>query len=403
MPLYYCKIGSADGRIIEKEFEAANSVVLKQTLEEQGFFVFSVKKKPFQFLWETGAKRRRVDNKELLTFNQELLVLMKAGLPIIQVLDTILERGGKGKLIEVLVTVREEIKGGAALSDAMAKHPGAFSHLYVASVRAGERTGDLPLTIKRYTAFIKKAEAIKKKVISALMYPAILLTVASAAILLLLVYVVPSFSQVYADAGSQLPAPTQALISFTSWLKRYFLFIVVLSGFGIALFRRWGATHSGRYIIDGYKVKLPIFGDLHVKYSLTGFTRTLGTVIGSGIPIVESLKMSVGTLNNRVLERRLLDAVAKVEEGVSLSSAFEGAKIMPPIALRMIGVGETTGALEEMLSDISEYLEEEIEARLHILTTAIEPAIMIIMGVIIGVIILTMYLPIFKIAGTVGG
>jgi len=403
MPLYYCKIGSADGRIIEKEFEAANPAVLKQTLEEQGFFVFSVKKKPLQLLLERGSKRRRVDNKELLTFNQELLVLMKAGLPIIQALDTVLERGGRGKLHDVLTTVREEIKGGAALSDAMAKHPGAFSHLYVASVRAGERTGDLPLTIKRYTAFIKKAETIKKKVISAMLYPAILLTVAFAAILLLLVYVVPTFSQVYADSGSQLPAPTQMLITFTSFLKKYFLLLVALVIAGSIFFRKWSETHKGRYIVDAYKVRLPVFGDLYIKYSLTGFTRTLATVIGSGIPIVESLKMSVGTLNNRVLERRLLDAVAKVEEGVSLSNAFEAARIMPPIALRMIGVGETTGALEEMLSDISEYLEEEIEAKLHVLTTAIEPAIMIVMGVIIGVIILTMYLPIFRIAGTVGG
>lgn len=403
MPLYYCKIGSADGRIMEKEFEAASPVVLKQTLEEQGFFVFSVKKKPLQFLLERGSRRRRVDNKELLTFNQELLVLMKAGLPIIQALDTVLERGGKGKLIEVLTTVREDIKGGASLSDAMAKHPGAFSHLYVASVRAGERTGDLPLTIKRYTAFIKKAEAIKKKVIAALMYPAILMTVASAAIMLLLVYVVPTFSQVYADSGSQLPGPTLALITFTSWLKKYFLLIIALVVAGTIFFKRWSETHKGRYIVDGYKVKIPIFGALYVQYSLTGFTRTLATVIGSGIPIVESLRMSVGTLNNRVLERRLLEAVAKVEEGVSLSSAFEASKIMPSLAIRMIGVGETTGALEEMLSDISEYFEEEIEARLHVLTTAIEPAIMIVMGVIIGVIILTMYLPIFKIAGTVGG
>ncbi len=401
MPLYTCKIGSADGRIIEKEFEAASPAVLKQTLEEQGFFVFSVKKKPLQFLWDRGASRRRVDNKELLTFNQELLVLMKAGLPIIQALDTILERGGKGKLVEILATVREEIKGGSAFSDALAKHPGAFSHLYVASVLAGERTGDLPLTIRRYTAFIKKADAIRKKVIAALMYPAILMTVASAAITLLLVYVVPTFSQVYADAGSQLPAPTQALITFTSWLKRYFLVMIGLTMAGVALFRQWSKTHQGRYKVDAFKLKVPLFSDLYVRYSLTGFTRTLATVLGSGIPIVESLKMSVGTLNNRVLERRLLDAVAKIEEGVSLSKAFEGARVMPPLALRMIGVGETTGALEEMLNDISEYFEDEIEQRLQLLTTAIEPAIMVIMGIIIGVIILTMYLPIFKIAGTV--
>jgi len=403
MPLFSCKIGTTDGRILEKEIESVDPVMLRQTLEEQGFFVFSVKKKPLQFLWDSGIYRRKVDIKELLSFNQEFLVLMKAGLPIIQALDTILERGGKGKLVEILTGVREDIKGGASLSDALAKHPGAFSHLYVASVRAGERTGDLSLTIRRFTAFVKKNEAIKKKVVAALYYPAILLTVAFAAITLLLVYVVPTFSQIYADAGSQLPVPTQILMIFTNWLKRYFIVMVMLTIGGIALFRRWSATSNGRYLVDSWLLRIPLVNDLHVKYALTGFTRTLGTVIGSGIPIVESLRMSVGTLNNRVLERRMLDAVAKIEEGVSLSTAFEGTRIMPSLALRMIAVGETTGALEEMLSDISEYFEDEIEQRLHVLTTAIEPAIMIVMGIIIGVIILTMYLPIFKIAGAVGG
>jgi len=403
MPLFSCKLGTADGRILEKEIESVDPVMLKQTLEEQGFFVFSVKKKPLQFLWDSGIYRRKVDTKELLSFNQEFLVLMKAGLPIIQALDAILERGGKGKLVDILTGVREDIKGGASLSDALAKHPGAFSHLYVASVRAGERTGDLPLTIRRYTTFVKKAEAIKKKVGSALYYPAILITVAFAAITLLLVYVVPTFSQIYADAGSQLPVPTQILMSFTTWLKRYFIVMVMLAIGGAALFRRWSATSSGRYVVDSWLLRIPLVKDLHVKYALTGFTRTLATVIGSGIPIVESLRMSVGTLNNRVLERRMLDAVAKIEEGVSLSTAFEGTRIMPSLALRMIAVGETTGALEEMLSDISEYFEDEIEQRLHVLTTAIEPAIMIVMGIVIGVIILTMYLPIFKIAGAVGG
>jgi type IV pilus assembly protein PilC len=402
MPLFICKLGSADGRLIEKEFDAASPVMLKQSLEEQGFYVFSLKKKPFQFLFDQGGYRKKIDNRELLTFNQELLVLMKAGLPIIQTLDTILERGGKGKLVGILTTVREEIKGGASLSDALAKHPGAFSHLYVASVRAGERTGDLPLTIRRFTAFVKRAEAIRKKVISALLYPAILVTVAAVAITLLLVYVVPTFSQVYADSGAQLPGPTQVLISLTAVLRRYFLVFLAV-GFGaMFIFRQWAKTINGRYTIDGLKLRIPLFRELYSRYSLTSFTRTLSTVIGSGIPIVESLKMSVGTLNNRVLERRLLAAVAKVEEGVSLSAAFDGAKIMPPLALRMIGVGETTGSLEEMLTDVSEYFEDEIEARLHVLTTAVEPAIMVIMGIIIGVIILTMYLPIFRIAGTVG-
>jgi type IV pilus assembly protein PilC len=402
MTIYNCKLGSSDNKILEKEFEAANQEMLRQSLEEQGFFIFEIRKKPFQFLLEKGFARRKVDNRELVTFNQELLVLIKSGLPIIQALDTILEQGGKGRLVEVLQDIREEIKGGTALSDAFEKHSGVFSQLYVASIRAGERTGDLPQTIKRYLTFLKRVEGFRKKIISAFIYPAILVTVAFFAVSLLLLYVVPTFTKVYADAGSQLPLPTLILISFTTMLKRYILIIVGLLAAGAVLFRRWSMTEQGRFLFDGWKLRIPFLGNLITKYAVAGFSRTFATVLGSGIPIVESLKMSVGTLNNQVLERRLLEAVVRVEEGTMLSVAIEKTKIMPPIALRMLSVGETTGGLEEMLGEISDYFEEEIDRNLHILTTAVEPAVMIVMGLIIGVIIITMYLPVFKLAGTVG-
>lgn len=402
MALFTCKLGSADGRIIEKEFEAAGARMLRESLEEQGFFVFEVRKKPFQFLFEKGGARARINAKDLLTFNQELLVLLKAGLPIMQALDTILERTERGKLAETLREVREDIKGGAALSDALEKHPKAFTHLYIASIRAGERTGDLPKTIRRYIAFVKRVEALKRKLISALVYPAILVTVAFLAITLLLVFVVPTFSQIYADAGSQLPVPTQILIAITGVMRRYFVIVLLIAGAGIAVLRRWLNTERGRFLFDGFKLKLPFFGDTITKYALSNFCRTFATVTGSGIPIVQALRMSVGTLDNKVMERKLLAAVVNIEEGTRLSAAFERMGIMPPLALRMIGVGETTGSLEDMLLDVSEHFEEEVEARLNVLTTAIEPAIMIFMGLVIGGIVITMYLPVFKIAGTVG-
>lgn len=402
MPLFTCKIGAADGKIIEKEFEAATAEILRQSLVTQGFFVFSVSKKPLQFLWKRGGARKKIDTKALITFNQELLVLIKSGLPIIQSFDTILERIDKGRLAEVLEIIRDDIKGGSSLSDAFERHPSAFSHLYIASIRAGERTGDLPQTIRRYITFLKKTEGFRKKVLTALFYPGILMTVAFIAVTLLLVYVVPTFSQVYADAGSKLPVPTLVLISFTAVLKRYFLLLVGMVFVAMYVFRRWVATESGRYAVDSFSLKLPVLGEIFSKYSIVSFTRTLATIIESGIPIVESLKMSLGTLNNKVLEARLALAIRRVEEGVSLSVAIDGAHLMPSLALRMLSVGESTGSLEEMLESISDYFEEELDQKLHLLSTAIEPAIMIIMGVVIGTIIVTMYLPVFKIAGTVG-
>jgi type IV pilus assembly protein PilC len=402
MAIFTCKLGSNDGRIMVKEFEATNREFLRQSLEDQGFFVFELKKKPLQFLWDKGIARKKIDNRELISFNQELLVLIKSGMPIIQALDVILERDSKSKLQEILQEVREDIKGGASLSDTFEKHPQAFSHLYVASIRAGERTGDLPLTIRRFIAFLKRMEGFRKKVISALIYPAILLTLATVVVTVLLVYVVPIFSQIFADVGSQLPLPTRMLIGFTTLLKKSLPLVIVSVVIGVALFRRWLKTAGGRYTVDQLVLRIPYLGALMTQYAVAGFTRTLGTILGSGIPIVESLKMAVGTLNNKVLERKLLLAVGRVEEGTSLVTALEGVRLMPPLALRMLGVGETTGALEEMLADISEYFEEEIDRQLHVLTTAIEPAILIVTGIIIGLIIVTLYLPVFKIAGAVG-
>ncbi|GAW65562.1 type II secretion system protein [Geoanaerobacter pelophilus] len=401
MPVFTCKIGASDGKVLVKELDAVNAGLLRQSLEEQGYVVFELRKKPFQFLLESGIGRKKVGNKELLLFNQELLVLLKAGLPILQALDTILESGG-GKLNEILSAIREDVKGGMALSAAFEKFPRVFPHLYIASIRAGERTGDLPQTIRRYIAFLKRTEGFRGKVIGALIYPAILVTVAAVAVSLLLIYVVPTFSTIYADSGAALPMPTQILINFTGVLRHYLPLLLLLVAGGVAAFRRWIQTESGRYTVDGFKIKTPLLGAITSRYALAGFTRTLATVLGSGIPIVEAMRMSVGTLNNKVLERGLLLAVHRVEEGSKLSTALEGMKLMPPLALRMLTVGETTGSLEEMLSDIADYFEEEIERDLHVLTTSIEPAIMIVMGVVIGGIIVTMYLPIFKIASTVG-
>jgi type IV pilus assembly protein PilC len=402
MSLYTCKLGASDGKILYREFEAVEPEMLQKSLEDQGFFVFEIKRKPFQFLFDKGLKRRSIDNRALLTFNQEMLVLIKAGMPVMQVLDAILERHDSGKLSEILQQVREDVKGGAALSAAMDKHGRAFPPLYVASIRAGEKTGDLPRTIRRYIQYLKRVDGIRKKVIAATFYPAILVIFACMAITLLLLYVVPTFAQVYGDAGSQLPLPTRMLIEFTSMLKRFAPLALLLGAGAVAAYRSWIGTESGRYTVDRLKLTVPFVGEIFTKYSVAAFSRTLATVLGSGIPIIESMRMSIGTLNNRFMEKRLFEAVRFIEEGGRLSIALERINVMPPLALRMLGVGETTGSLEDMLVDISDYLEDELEERMHLLTTAIEPAIMLVMGVVIGAIIIAMYLPVFKIAGTVG-
>jgi len=405
MPLFICKLGSPDGAILQRELEAVDEAQLRAGLEAQGYHVFSLQrsglKLSFNFLKPRGG---RIDNRELLAFNQELVVLLKSGMPIVPVLDAILEHRRKagGTFAQVLGQVREDVKGGAALSTALERHGRLFPPLYLASVRAGERTGEVPQTIRRYILFLKRSEELRKKLISALIYPSILVVVAVLAIMLLLIYVVPTFSHVYADSGSQLPLLTRLLISFTNTLQS--TVVVWLPGMVAAVvgLRSWSRSDGGRQRIDRWKLALPVLGDLFFGYTVSVFSRTLATLLGSGIPIVESLRMSLGTLNNRLLEQGMVIAIHQVEEGGRLSVALEQQQLMPPLALRMLGVGEATGSMEEMLSDVAEHLEAQVEERLQLLTTAIEPAVMLIMGLVIGIIIVAMYLPIFKLAGTVG-
>jgi type IV pilus assembly protein PilC len=321
----------------------------------------------------------------------------------LQSLDAILERFEGSRFAELLTMIRDDVKGGLSLSTALERHDQIFPHLYIASVRAGERTGDLPQTIRRYCSYLKRAELVRKKIVSALFYPGILVSFAGIALAVLLIYVVPTFSKIYADAGSLMPLPTRMLLSFSTSMKQLLpLFILAAVGAYVGL-KSWFSTPGGRYWRDSMLLKVPLIGDILFKYAVAGFTRTFGTVLGSGIPIVESLRMTAGTLNNVLLERKLFEVVHQVEEGGRITAAMEQVRLMPPLALRMLAVGEGTGALEEMLMEVSEYLETHVEEKVQLLTTAIEPAVMILMGVVVGGVIIAMYLPIFKIAGTVGG
>ncbi len=271
----------------------------------------------------------------------------------------------------------------------------------MASVKAGERTGDLPVTLARFIEYQKRIEAIKGKVKSASFYPILLSIAVAAVILFLMLYVIPTFTQVYADAHVQLPLITRVLIATAEGLVKGLPFLVPLAlvvSAGITLFVR---SERGGFFLDRVKLLLPFFGKLAVDYSLTGFCRTFGTTLNSGIPVIQAMQMSRGTLNNRVLEISFNRAIQRVEEGVSLAAALEQTGFFPVIALRMIGVGETTGALAEMLSDVSEYYEAEVERRLERLTTLIEPMMMMSMGLLIGGIVVAMYIPIFQLAGAV--
>ncbi len=400
MPVFQCKIGMADGRVVVREFEAGTREFLRNSLEEQGFSVFSVSRRPLHFLSGGAAFQGRFSGRRFLSFNQEMLVLIRSGMPILKILDTLIERMESGRMLEVLREIREDVKGGSSLSESFSKFPHLFPHLYIASVKAGERTGDLPVILARFIAYQKRVEAIRAKVRSASFYP-ILLTIAVVAVLLfLLLYVIPTFTTIYADAKVTLPLATRALIWVAGSLSAGLPVLLPMLGLAFIVGRTFIRTERGGLLLDRIKLKIPFFGQMQVEYAITGFTRTFGTTLASGIPIVEAMQMSRGTLNNRVLEGKMTEAVRRIEEGSTLSAALEQGGFFPVIALRMIGVGETTGALSEMLGEVAEYYEAEVERRLDRLTTLIEPLMMVCMGLLIGGIVVAMYIPIFQLAGT---
>jgi type IV pilus assembly protein PilC len=401
MARFRCKIGLPDGRVVEKDFESFSRTVLKKNLEEQGYCIFHIKRRLSTPWLDLHGGRTRFSGRQFLAFNQEFLVLLKSGLPILDVLDTVAEQLESGAVRAALLEIRESVKGGAALSDSFGRFPRYFPSLYVASLRSGERSGDVPVTLGRYIAYQKRTERIKSRLRSASFYPSLLAVAAVGALFFLLLYVIPTFSQIYADAKLDLPLLTRMMIGFTRLLSDNLLILVpiaVAAGFVLRAFLRSG---RGREMLDRAKLSAPFFKYLFRDYALTNFCRTLSTTLSSGIPVITSLEMARGVLNNRVLVRKMGQSVRKVEEGGRLSVAFGESGMFPMAALRMIGVGEKSGALSEMLEEVAEYYEQELERRLDRLTTLIEPLMMASIGLLIGLLVIAMYIPIFQLAGTV--
>ena len=400
MSTYRCKIGTSDGRVLEKEFEAESREALQESLEEQGFFVFKVRRASLQW-FSKGPSGGSLSGRRFLSLNQEMLVLIRSGLPILQVLDTLVDRMEAGVLLNTLQEIRTDVKGGNSLSESFGRFPKMFPQLYVASLQAGEQSGDLPITLARYIEYQKRVEAIKAKVRSATFYPALLAIAVSVVLGFLLLYVIPSFTQVYADANLQLPLLTRIVIALANGLVAGLPVWVPTLLISFFLLRAYTRTNRGALLFDKTKLRLPFFGALLSEYALSTFCRTFAITMASGLPIVQAMQMSRGTLNNRVLEQGLAAAVNRIQEGSQVSEALEQTGHFPIFALRMIGVGETSGSLADMLTDVSDYYEDEVERRLDRLTTMVEPLMMMTMGLLIGGIVVAMYIPIFQMAGTV--
>jgi type IV pilus assembly protein PilC len=403
MPTFVCRIGNADGTVLEERLEAEDEADARSRLDRRGVVVFAVKPTGYFKAWSSGwpALQRRLPPREFLVFNQELLVLIKAGLPIMRALEILAARSGIGAFQGVLTDVRERVRGGSALADAMAAHPRHFSELFVASLRSGERSGNVVEMLTRYQAFMKRMLAVRKKVLSALSYPAFLLAVGVGVIVFLLTFVMPTFLDVYREARSELPVATRWLMAVVDFARQWALLLALGVVAAAVALRLWRRTVRGRRVMDRLLLGAPLIGPVVRTHYTISVSRTLATILAGGIPLVSALRMVTDSVPNRIVAEHIGRVIERVKTGTGLAAAFSVDGFMSRMTLEMIEVGESTGALEEMLNQVADFHEDELDRTLTRITTWVEPALLLTMGLLVAAVVVTMYLPIFNLAGTI--
>ena len=403
MAMFAYRVARPDGSTLEGQIEGDEEPTVRAKLESQGFLIFQLKRRgsaKSRPLFELSAFRG-LPLGEFLIFNQELLALVKAGLPVLRVWDLLIERAQHEGFQQALRMVRQDIRGGASASEALSRHPGYFSELYIATVRAGEQSGNLAEVLKRFIAYLKLMIGLRHKIAKALAYPAFLVLTGVAVIGFLLTYVMPTFVSVYAETAKSLPAATQLLIDGATAAKVYVVPAFALLIGLLLVLRTYYATPHGRLSIDRLLLQVPILGVVFIKHHTIQLARTLGTILAGGTPLVEALHITKSAVSNRYIATGLSDAVDEIREGTTLAAALGRPKVFPKLAIEMLSVGEETGSLEVMLHDVAEFYEADLDLRLTQLTTWIEPVLLLIMGILVGGIVVIMYLPVFQMAGNV--
>lgn len=403
MPVFAYRVARPDGSTLDGQIEGEEEHLVRAKLEGQGFLIFRLQRRGAATTglglgWHAFGK---LPLQEFLVFNQELLALVKAGLPVLRVWDLLIERANHSGFQQALRTVRQDIRGGASASEALAKHPIHFSDLYIATIKAGEQSGNLAEVLQRFIAYLKLMIGLRQKVSKALAYPGFLVLVGIAVIGFLLSYVVPTFVSVYAESSKSLPAATQLLLDLVTGGQVYLVpGLVGLAALGLAG-RAYYMTPAGRLAVDRLLLSLPVLGPIFVKHYTVQLARTLATVLAGGTPLVDALSIARSAISNRYVSLGVAGAVAEIREGTTLAAALDRPKVFPKLAVEMLSVGEETGSLPAMLHDVAEFYEGDLDLRLTQLTTWIEPMMLLIMGVLVGAIVIVMYLPVFQMAGSV--
>ncbi len=396
---FRCRLGTPGGEIIEGVYVADSEDRLRREFEEKGLYVLAIQRAGRAAIGSLALPRRsRIATREFLVFNQELATLLKAGMPLVQSLDILRRRVSNPLFKTVLDDVHDRVRAGSALSESFEAHGALFPGVYTASLMAGEKSGNLEQVIRRYVSYVKVVESVRRKTVSALIYPAVLLALSIIVVGILMLRVVPQFSGYYEQFGAELPLSTRIIVSVSNYATAYIGLIVLTLTVAAVGSWLWLQRPGNRKRFDRAVLAVPSVGPIARKFSTSQATRTLATLLGGGIPLVNAIDVAARSIKNRFMAGELLTASQQVREGRSLAAAMTDSGQFPDVALKMVEVGEQTGALQEMLNSLSDFYDEEIETSLDRFVTLVEPILLVIMGIIIAGLLLALYMPLFNLS-----
>ena len=385
--------------------EAATVDVVEAQLRKYGFSNITIKaeSKGLSFKLPTFGGSGKIDEKDLVIFTRQFSTMIDSGLPLVQCLEILASQQENKAFQEILYKVKESVESGSTFADALAKHPKAFDQLFVNLVAAGEIGGILDTILTRLAAYIEKSMKLKKQIKGAMIYPITIMSIAVVVVGVILVFVIPTFAKMFIEFGGELPAPTRFVIAISNFLTKYI--VVIIGGFYAVVWaiKKYYATPSGKKNIDRMALKAPIAGPLIRKVAVAKFTRTLGTMVSSGVPIMDGLEIVAKTAGNKIVEEAIYSVRQAISEGKTMAEPLASCGVFPPMVVQMISVGEATGAMDAMLNKIADFYDDEVDDAVGAMTAMMEPLLMVFLGTTVGGLVVAMYLPIFKLAGAVGG
>jgi type IV pilus assembly protein PilC len=396
---FRCRLASPSGEIVEGIYVADSESRLRHDLEEKGLYVLSLRPKGgFAGLSFQLPQRAKISTAEFLMFNQELATLLKAGMPLVQSLDLLQRRVQSPTFRRVLDDIHQRVRSGSALSEAFTAHESLFPRVYTASLLAGERSGSLDTVLRRFVEYTKVVATVKRKTISALIYPVILITLAVVLVGIIVLKVVPAFSDFYQSFGADLPLMTRVIVNISNVVRQQFLLVVIVLALAIGSFVVWIRRPGQRIRFDHLVLRIPVIGEIARKFATSQMARTLATLLGGGLPLVNALDIAARSIGNQYIAAEVTVVGTRVREGQSLAHALEARGVFPDVAVKMAEVGESTGALQDMLNTVADFYDEEIATNMERFVTLVEPVLLVIMGIVIAALLLALYMPLLQLS-----